>query len=218
MNARRRSVADAAYAPSEEDGLPNALSAIVQSSRPFGSSSATPQYFWTVVTWWIKFGAAQFGGSVPRSLAALPADRFTRPRFSVTLPSGKTLSIPTALSLINPPDEPDAATRAAHTLMYSVVDYDLFDLCFRDRDLVCNTILDFDAFIEWLDLQSKRPALIALLARFVAELVIRQPAGIDVAGAERSFRAWLADRLHRIGAANAELAARTVSQAHGAIP
>jgi glycosyltransferase involved in cell wall biosynthesis len=214
MNVRRRSVAEAAYAPSAEDGLPNGVSAIVQWSRMFGAPSSTQEHFWAVATWWMKFGAAEHGGSVQRFLASIPTERFVRDRFCVPLPSGKTLSLPVALSLINPPDQGDAAARAAHTIMYAVIDYDLFDLCFRDTLLVTDTILDFDAFLEWLKDQPQKPGLIRLLARYVAELIIRRPAGIDAIGAAYSFSAWIDARAAQIGVESAVAAKRCVSEAH----
>src|SRR6187200_2742564 len=94
MSARRPSLLATAYAPSDRDGLPNGISTIAQLSRVAGTPSHSPEYYWAVATWWIKFGAAQFGAPTAPFLDALSAKKFAFDRLAVPLPSGKVLSLP----------------------------------------------------------------------------------------------------------------------------
>ncbi|MEW9836871.1 glycosyltransferase [Mesorhizobium marinum] len=208
MSARWPSALATAYAPSERDGLPNAISTIAQVSRVAGTPSHSPEYYWAVATWWIKFGAAQFGASTAPFLDALSAEKFAFDRLDVPLPSGKVLSLPAGLSLINPLPEASPVTRAAHAIMYSVPELDLFSICFTDSEFVAEVILDFDGFIEWLGTQETKPALVDLLARYVAELIRRRPAGVDVATVETSYLTWLESSAGRIGAHGVSAASR----------
>lgn len=219
MSARRPSVLAAAYAPSKSDGLPNAISTIAQYSRVMGTPSESAEYYWAVATWWIKFGAAQFGAPLAPFVEALSPGKFAFDRLAVALPSGKTLSLPAGLALINPLPDADPAARAAHTIMYSVPDYDLFAVCFSDPLLVTEVILDFDAFIEWLGAQEPKPVLVDLLALYVGELISRRPPSVDVVAGERSFRTWLAQHADWIGADAMEVALQIVRERqHGPQP
>ncbi len=194
MTGKRRSIITAANERSSLDGLPNAVSVITRWSRPLGTPDASDSYFWSVATWWIKFGAAAYGGSVRQFARSLPVSRLSSNRFQINLASGKSISAPIALALINPPDWEGLSAKAAHTVAYSVPELDLFDLLFGDALFVQQAILDFDAFMEWLGAHPRMPWLIPLLARYVGELVARQPSGIETSDIQTSFSDWLDTR------------------------
>jgi glycosyltransferase involved in cell wall biosynthesis len=176
------------------DGLPNAISAILDWSRPFGPPRDDLAYYWTVVTWWIKFGAAAHGGNPSDFVRVLPASRFVTERTTVILPSGSSIAVPTALAHLNPPPGKDFVAATAHTMAYTVPDYDLYDLVFKDVELVRQVILEFALFAEWIEQYSPKPPSPQLLARYVAELLARRPAGFDVDKVRVDFVRWLAER------------------------
>lgn len=194
MRSPKPSLRAQALAASAVDGLPNAISAILDWSRPFGTPRDDLAYYWTVVTWWIKFGAAAHGGDVPEFVRALPASRFVTERTKVSLPSGRTIAVPTALAHLNPPAGEAFVAATAHTMAYTIPDYDLYELVFKDADLVHEVILEFDLFAEWIEQCSTKPAATPLLARYVAEVSARRPAGFDINKVQVDFVRWLAER------------------------
>ena len=180
MRSPKPSIRALALAASPVDGLPNAISTILDWSRPFGPPRDDLAYYWRAVTWWIKFGAAAHGANLPDFVRALPASRFVTERTTVTLPSRRSIAVPTALAHLNPPPGEAFAAATAHTMAFTIPEYGLYDLVFKDTDLVREVILEFDLFAEWIEQYSPTPALLPVLTRYVAEVLARQPQGVDI--------------------------------------